>query len=268
MKNTKIQRQILIIDDHDDLHSALRKKFEAGGHLVKVFETRDEAVALGSLDGFDVIITDLNDIVSTVGLSENTQGDSCLPEISTKDFKESIRAFKICATSFERENFDEQELKNLVETTLIYKAQFVDKAERLKRIHEKIEFEIPSAISLMPVILDYLTKRVEKVGIIDSESSNLFIALDEAFVNAVKHGNQFDTKKNIRITAEISTKEARFTVEDEGEGFDVNSIPDPRDPENLFKSSGRGVLLIHNIMDEVKYNKRGNRVEMIKKSEK
>ncbi|MET0753027.1 MAG: ATP-binding protein, partial [Pyrinomonadaceae bacterium] len=61
--------------------------------------------------------------------------------------------------------------------------------------------------------------------------------------------------------------EARFTIEDEGEGFDVQSIPDPRNPENLFKTSGRGVLFIYNIMDEVKYNERGNRLTMIKKSD-
>ncbi len=91
--------------------------------------------------------------------------------------------------------------------------------------------------------------------------------LDEAFVNAVKHGNKFDANKLVRVTAEVSTKEARFTVEDEGEGFDVNAIPDPLDPQNLFKTSGRGVLFIYNIMDEVKYNERGNRLEMVKKSE-
>jgi len=70
----------------------------------------------------------------------------------------------------------------------------------------------------------------------------------------------------VRITAEISKKEAKFTIEDEGEGFDVNNIPDPLDPENLFKTSGRGVLFIYNIMDEVKYNDRGNRLTMVKKA--
>ena len=71
----------------------------------------------------------------------------------------------------------------------------------------------------------------------------------------------------MRVTAEVSNKEARFTIEDEGEGFDVNAIPDPLDPENLFKASGRGVLFIYNIMDEVKYNERGNRLTMVKRSE-
>jgi serine/threonine-protein kinase RsbW len=71
----------------------------------------------------------------------------------------------------------------------------------------------------------------------------------------------------VRITAELSAKEARFTVEDEGEGFNVEDIPDPRNPENLFKASGRGVLLIYNIMDEVEYNERGNRLTMVKRPE-
>jgi serine/threonine-protein kinase RsbW len=93
----------------------------------------------------------------------------------------------------------------------------------------------------------------------------LFVALDEAFVNAVKHGNRNDPAKLLRVTAELSAHEAIFTIEDEGEGFDVRSIPDPRDPANLFKSNGRGVLLIYNIMDEVEYSERGTRLKMIKR---
>ena len=65
----------------------------------------------------------------------------------------------------------------------------------------------------------------------------------------------------------LSPKEARFTIEDEGAGFNVADIPDPRDPANLFKTSGRGVLLIYNIMDEVEYNERGNRLTMVKRPE-
>ena len=94
------------------------------------------------------------------------------------------------------------------------------------------------------------------------------MALDEAFVNAVKHGNKNDPTKLVRVGAELSPTEASFTVEDEGEGFDVRTIPDPCDPSNLFKSSGRGVLLIYNIMDEVEYNAQGNRVKMVKRPER
>jgi serine/threonine-protein kinase RsbW len=137
----------------------------------------------------------------------------------------------------------------------------------LPYVHEKIEFELPSDVSLMNGVLHYLLERVAKLGVIKPERSNLFIALDEAFVNAVKHGNKNDHSKLVRITAELSAKEARFTVEDEGDGFNLQDIPDPRDPENLFKTTGRGVLLIYNIMDEVEYNERGNRLTMVKRPE-
>jgi serine/threonine-protein kinase RsbW len=155
----------------------------------------------------------------------------------------------------------------MVATVLDYKIRYVDTAESVKDLHENIEFELPSAISLMHIVLEYLMKRVEKLGVIKPEQSNLFVALDEAFVNAVKHGNKFDARKLVRISAEISKQEAKFTIEDEGEGFDVNNIPDPLDPTNLFKTSGRGVLFIFNIMDEVKYNDRGNRLTMVKRSD-
>lgn len=263
-----MQRKFLIIDDHDSLSSGLKLVFTTLGHSVETIETRREAVELKEIDRFDIVITDLDNIDAIPEAVQSADEiNTCLPEAAAHAPSEHIRAFKICATSFDRENFDETELKNLFETILNYKAQFVDKIEQIKNLREKIEFEFPSAISLMHSILDYLTKRVEKIGVTDGENSHLFVALDEAFVNAVKHGNKFDRMKNVRVSAEISGKEARFTFEDEGDGFDVASIPDPRDPENLFKASGRGVLLIHNIMDEVRYNERGNRLEMIKKSE-
>jgi serine/threonine-protein kinase RsbW len=171
----------------------------------------------------------------------------------------------LSAAHFRRDEFEEEELKNLIATVLDYKIRYVDNQDSVMELREHIEFELPSAISLMHIILEYLMKRVEKLGVVRSEQSNLFVALDEAFVNAVKHGNKFDAGKLIRIAAEVSRTEARFTIEDEGDGFDVNSIPDPLDPENLFKTSGRGVLFIYNIMDEVKYNDRGNRLTMVKR---
>ncbi|MEK7723785.1 MAG: ATP-binding protein [Acidobacteriota bacterium] len=262
-----MQRQILIIDDHDDLASALKDVFEKTGHQVKCLENRSEAVCLDNIEAFDLVITDLDGENLICEPSQNGNSAPCLPTITSLNPDEQIKAFKLCATNFRRDEFNEDEIKHLVETVLNYKIQFVDKKEVVQNLHEKIEFELPSAISTMHAVLDYLMKRVEKLGVINPEQSNLFIALDEAFVNAVKHGNKFDSNKIVKICAEVSAKEARFTVEDEGDGFDVNAIPDPLDPANLFKTSGRGVLFIYNIMDEVKYNERGNRLTMVKKSD-
>ncbi|MDM7922596.1 MAG: ATP-binding protein [Pyrinomonadaceae bacterium] len=258
-----MQRRILIIDDHDDLATSLEEVFTHVGHQVRVVERRADALAIENIEDFDIVITDLD--VPSAAVAENCDGPVCLPKMPEVPLAEHIKAFKICGSNFRRDEFDEEELKNIVATILDYKIKFIDKVDYVQDLHENIEFELPSAISLMSIVLDYLMKRVEKLGVINPEQSNLFVALDEAFVNAVKHGNKYDAQKLVRITAEVSKKEARFTIEDEGEGFDVNNIPDPLDPQNLFKTSGRGVLFIYNIMDEVKYNDRGNRLTMVKK---
>jgi serine/threonine-protein kinase RsbW len=262
-----MQRKILIVDDHDDLASALTQVFSVTGHDVRVLEDRAEAVAMGDLGDFDLVVTDLD--VNAGESSGRVQGDECLPDTLDPSPREEVKAFKLCASNFRRdqESFDEEELKNMVTTVLDYKSQFVDRRDYVQSLREMIEFELPSSISLMHTVLGYLMKRVEKLGVVNAEQSNLFVALDEAFVNAVKHGNKFDAKKLVRIAAEVSKKEAKFTIEDEGDGFDVNSIPDPLDPQNLFKTSGRGVLFIYNIMDEVKYNDRGNRLTMVKRGD-
>ena len=262
-----MQRRILIIDDHDDLADELDEVFTHVGHQVRVVESRAEALEIKNIPDYDLIITDLDVENIAMELNQNGMGEVCLPTDLNSRPGEHIKAFKICATNFRRDEFDEEELKNLVATVLDYKLRYIDTRELVQDLRESIEFELPSAISLMHIVLDYLIKRVEKLGVVRAEQSNLFVALDEAFVNAIKHGNKFDTGKMVRIAAEITKAEARFTIEDEGEGFDVETIPDPLDPDNLFKTSGRGVLFIYNIMDEVKYNERGNRLTMVKKSD-
>ena len=258
-------KKILIVDDHDDLSTALTREFTKDGYLLKTVESRGEAVRLIEKKDFDCVITDL-DGEHLVAESNKPDNIDCLPDV-VADARSNIKAFKICVSNFKNNEFTEVELKNLIETTLNHKAKFVDQKKIVQNLHEKIEFEVPSVISLMHGILDYLMKRIEKMGVINLENSNLFVALDEAFVNAVKHGNKYDATKLVRITAEVSTKEARFTIEDEGEGFNLAEIPDPTDAANLFKASGRGVLIIHNVMDEVTYNERGNRLTMVKKSQ-
>jgi len=232
------KRRILIVDNNDEL-GVLEEALGRLGHEIVVSAQRAKALRRTDLDSFDLIISEL---------SEN-----------------DVRAFKMGAANFLRLPYNRDELREIVEQTLSHKLKYVDDPTLLSHVHEKIEFELPSDLGLMNGILEYLQERVAKLGLIKPERSNLFVALDEAFVNAVKHGNKNDPSKLLKITAELSPKEAAFTVEDEGEGFDIREIPDPCDPANLFRTSGRGVLLIYNIMDEVEYNAQGNRVKMIKR---
>lgn len=266
------RRRILIVDNNDELRAMLEQVLCELGHEVVATGDRNEALARDDLDEFDLIISDLTEDEHTgiQLLSEIQRKRLLIPVVISSDEAQQpgvVKAFKMGAANFLRLPYNKDELRHIVEKTLAYKLRFVDDLKVLPHVREKIEFELPSDVSLMNGVLQYLTERVAKLGLIRPERSNLFVALDEAFVNAVKHGNRNDPRKLVRITAELSAKEARFTVEDEGEGFDVQAIPDPRDPANLFKASGRGVLLIYNIMDEVEYNERGNRLTMVKRPE-
>ena len=267
------KRRILIVDNNDELRAILEDVLGGLGHEAVVTGDREEALNRDDLDQFDLIISDLTEEAP----SDQIVTDHLRPigELHRKHLLTSIvldsnepvivKAFKMGAAHYVKTPYDKNELREIVEQTLSYKLRYVDDPNLLSHTHEKIEFELPSDLALMNGVLQYLLERVAKLGVISPEGSNLFVALDEAFVNAVKHGNKDDPTKLIRVGAEISPKEASFTIEDEGEGFDVQTIPDPRDPANLFKSSGRGVLLIYNIMDEVEYNAQGNRVKMVKR---
>ena len=265
------KRRILIVDGNDELRAVLRQVMSDLGH--EVVATGDLAAALARADfeSFDLIISDLtDDSESGVAiLSELKRQQLLVPVVVSSEEAQQpgiVKAFRMGAANYLRRPYDPQELRNIVDKTLSYKLRFVEDLKVLPHVRETIEFELPSDLSLMNGVLHYLIERVSRLGIIQPERSNLFIALDEAFVNAVVHGNRNDRSKLVRIIAELTSKEARFTIEDEGEGFDVRNVPDPRDPSNLFKTSGRGVLLIYNIMDEVEYNERGNRLTMVKRT--
>ena len=260
------KRRILIVDNNDELRALLEQSLGKLGHDVVVTGEREKALARNDLEEFDLVISDLSEAeVNGQPIGDLQRKHLVTPVTLPSDGPVIIKAFKVGAANYLRLPYNADDLKEIIEQTLSYKLRYVDDPTVLPQVHEKIEFELPSDLALMDGVLEYLQERVSKLGLIKPERSNLFVALDEAFVNAVKHGNKSNPHKLLRITAELSPKEACFTVEDEGEGFDIGEIPDPCDPANLFRTSGRGVLLIYNIMDEVEYNAQGNRVKMVKR---
>jgi serine/threonine-protein kinase RsbW len=94
------------------------------------------------------------------------------------------------------------------------------------------------------------------------------LAMEEAFINAVKHGNKMEPSKAIKIDYAVESDKIEICMTDEGEGFDPEVIPDPRYGDNLYKPAGRGMLLMRSFMDVVEYNKQGNSVRMIRYREK
>lgn len=88
------------------------------------------------------------------------------------------------------------------------------------------------------------------------------LALEEALINAIKHGNQLDHTKKVHLSFRILEDRFEVQIHDEGPGFDPTDVPDPTAIENLERPCGRGLMLMRHYMDEVAYNSRGNGVTM------
>jgi serine/threonine-protein kinase RsbW len=108
---------------------------------------------------------------------------------------------------------------------------------------------------------------VERHGYSTDSAFAIRIALEEAMVNAIKHGNALDPDKKVRVEARVTPRRAEISIEDEGPGFDRSAIPDPTDDSNLHKCSGRGILLIEAYMDAVRWSRGGRRLTMMKKNQ-
>jgi serine/threonine-protein kinase RsbW len=96
------------------------------------------------------------------------------------------------------------------------------------------------------------------------EIFSIHMAIEEAMVNAVEHGNRLDSSKNVTIEYSITSDTFEISVADEGCGFIPDAVPDPRKDENVHNVTGRGILLMRAFMDSVEYNERGNWVHMVK----
>jgi len=132
----------------------------------------------------------------------------------------------------------------------------------------RVCLEFTSNYELTDVVQAVSDELVSKLGFSDDDGHWIGMAIREAVNNAIKHGNRQDPDKLVKVTFEIGEDEFEVRVTDEGEGFDVSSVPDPLKPENLLRTSGRGVFYIRSFMDSVEFlgeRGRGTEVRMVKK---
>jgi CheY-like chemotaxis protein len=155
-------------------------------------------------------------------------------------------------------------------------------------------FILENDTKLIPVLIGHLESNLTRMRICDENGLiRVAVALREALVNAIHHGNleinsrlrETDDKayyrlieerreqepyqdRRVHVFAKESSRDAVYVIRDEGPGFDPDTLPDPTDPVNLEKVSGRGLLLIRTFMDEVTHNEIGNEITMIKRADR
>lgn len=128
----------------------------------------------------------------------------------------------------------------------------------------QLEQRIPSRTQAAEQVIDALLAHLEAEAWNSHEVFGVHLAVEEALVNAIKHGNKEDPAKSVHVRVQTSPVRLRVEITDEGDGFDPRLVPDPTDPSRLNIPHGRGLMLIHSFMTHVQYKGRGNELVMEK----
>ncbi|HEX6505765.1 MAG TPA: ATP-binding protein [Terriglobales bacterium] len=131
---------------------------------------------------------------------------------------------------------------------------------------KRVSFMLDSTLETVNNAEATASDMATEAGFGDEEIMKIAMAVREAAINAVLHGNAYDPAKKVSLQFERTGRDLVITIKDQGKGIDLKSIPDPLAPENLLKTSGRGIFLIRSFMDEVEINPSaaGTEIKLIK----
>jgi CheY-like chemotaxis protein len=190
--------------------------------------------------------------------------------------------------------------KSVLHEQLVAAVQRVMSVARVERRRQRFlegirylecHLDLESDEALVPVFVGHVQEHLERMGLCDRNSRiRAGVALEEAVINGMHHGNlELSStlkegnkdeylraarqrreeapyrERRLHVNVKLTPAEAAFVIRDEGPGFDLSKVPDPTDPENLLRPSGRGLLLIRLFMDEVSHNESGNQITMIRR---
>jgi CheY-like chemotaxis protein/anti-sigma regulatory factor (Ser/Thr protein kinase) len=204
----------------------------------------------------------------------------------------AVQALKRGAASYVPKRNLARDLAETIESVLAVSTSNRSQQRLLECLVEtESRFVLDNDVSLIPALISHLESNLTRMRLCDENGLiRVAVALREALINAIHHGNlelesaqrEKDEKRyyrlveerrqqepyqdrRVHITAKESHREAVYIIRDEGPGFDPTTLPDPTDPANLEKVSGRGLLLIRTFMDEVQHNKEGNEITLVKR---
>ena len=289
--------RILVVDD-----AAMDRRL-AGGILEKAAEFEvdyandgQDALAMVELHMPELVLTDMqmpnmNGLELTEALKSNYPLIPVILMTNQGSEEIAVEALEKGAASYVPKRLLPQDLVEVVQRVLAASSEQRVQTRLLKRlIRSRMDFELENDVTLLSSLASFLRQTLRDVQAEgNSDHLRVGIALEEALLNAFYHGNleisselrevdysqyyqlakdrcQLDPyqARKIYVTAEITSEKFQCTIRDEGLGFDLNALPDPRDPMNLDRPSGRGILLMKTFMDEVDYRDGGREVVLVK----
>jgi CheY-like chemotaxis protein/anti-sigma regulatory factor (Ser/Thr protein kinase) len=288
---------VLVVEDSPTQASELRFLLEDAGFEVDL--AADGIAAMASLREKlpDLVVTDLQmprmDGLALVEAVRSTYPTVPVVLITAHGSEEiAARALRCGAASYVPKRYLARDLAEVVRQVIALAAPDPEHARILECLEEtRFRFALPNDDALVAPLVRRLEEVVLAMGVCDrAEVIRLAVALREAVLNAIEHGNlELDSElrqddervyrrlgeerrgqspyreRRVRIDVGVTHAEAAFTIRDEGPGFDPTSLPDPTDPANLCRVGGRGILLIRTMMDEVRFNATGNEIALVKR---
>ncbi len=138
----------------------------------------------------------------------------------------------------------------------------------MNKTANKIEVSIGSSLEYLDLVQTVADSITNFMGFDDDTAHWIGMSVRESVTNAIQHGNKLDQNKKVEIRFEVSPECLEIYVKDQGNGFLVEALPNPLDPENLLKPSGRGIFYIRSFMDNVEFRRHsqgGMEVHMVKR---
>jgi serine/threonine-protein kinase RsbW len=138
----------------------------------------------------------------------------------------------------------------------------------MNKTANKIEISIGSALEYLDLVQTVADSITDFMGFDEDTAHWIGMSVRESVTNAIQHGNKLDQNKKVEIRFEVSPECLEIFVKDQGSGFLVEALPNPLDPENLLKPSGRGIFYIRSFMDSVEFRKHsqgGMEIHMVKR---
>ena len=290
---------ILIVDD-DEVDREFAERCLAPVEQLVVLHAEDGRMALDRLVDHrpDLILTDLR-MPGVDGLDLIVRVKDEHPNLpvvimtSKGNERIAVQALQTGAASYVSKSDMRQRLVETVEQVLeVAVAQRSQKRILQCLVDDRTQFVIDNDLALVALLVSFFREAMERVDFAsDFARTHVGMSIMEAVTNAITHGNldlsaelrldgvdkYYDevgrratlspyAGRRITVTANLSPRRVEFVVEDEGNGFNPDELPDPTAPENMDRVFGRGLLLIRTFMDEVSFNDKGNRITMVKNS--
>lgn len=291
---------VLVVDDSAmDRHLAGAIVQKMPGWLATFAANGQEALGMLEKDRPDIVLTDMLmpemdglQLVQAIRSKYPLVPVILMTAHGSEDI--AIQALQKGAASYVPKKSLARDLGDTLEQILAASKTRMQEARLLARLdHFETRFILENDTSLIPSLVAHIEEDISRLKLCDPSGLVLLgVALHEALTNAILHGNlelssslrETDEKEYYRLGVErrsqppygdrrvyvisrFNREELIFTIRDEGTGFDPNLLPDPTDPSNLGKVSGRGLLLIQTFMDRVQHNEVGNEITMVKRAQ-